>query len=221
MSWQIYQNTPTDELIEYIKWKDQPDYQEAAKEAFTSLYFRFCEDLIRKCRVIASNWGYDKVVGDDIAERTFKRFWNRPHTFNETNCKTYNINTCLKLYLYGIAQNQLSDYRKQERNPNPYTGEETVIIDFPDLESMNIGELRKKELKHKQEIISNALGRLSPKHKIIYLTYKAYKHKGHKLPPHLTKALQDELDLAQSSIQVYKKEAFDKVNEYLEIYGSK
>jgi RNA polymerase sigma factor (sigma-70 family) len=221
MSWKTYEDTSTSELIEYIKWKGQPEYLEAATEAYTALYFRFCEDLIQKCRIVVGRWGYDKVVCDEIAERTFKRFWSHPHTFDEANCKTYDINTCLKLYLYRVAQNQLSDYRKQEARPNPYTGKEEIVKDFPDLENLNTGEAKRKELKRIQEIITKALDRLSPKHKIIYLTYKAHSVDGFNLPDSLTKSMQDELDLTQISIRVYKKQAIDKVNEYLDIYGNK
>ncbi len=39
---------------------------------------------------------------------------------------------------------------------------------------MSIGKERKAVLQERFEHIQNALGRLTPKHKIIYLTYKQY-----------------------------------------------
>jgi len=68
------------------------------------------------------------------------------------------------------------------------------------------------------------LDRLSPKHRIIYLTYKHYEHitnDGYKLPRKLLKELRTELDLTQNSVRVYKNEAFNDVETYLKTYGSK
>ena len=74
------------------------------------------------------------------------------------------------------------------------------------------------------EIIKAALERLTPKHKIIYLTYKEYEphfKAGFNFPRAFLKKLQDELELTQASIRVYKKQAYDKIDEYLKIYGAK
>ena len=89
---------------------------------------------------------------------------------------------------------------------------------------MDIPHERKAQLLKRYEIVKTALERLSPKHKIIYLTYKEYEEElksGYNFPPAFRKRIQDHLDLSQASIRVYKKEAFDKVDEYLNIYGSK
>lgn len=222
MSWQDYEQEPTKNLIEYIQWKDQQDYVEVAKDAFIAFCFRFREDIIKKCRIIARNWGYDNQIGDLIAQRTFDRFWKYPKSFNPSKCKK-DIEPCMKFYLFSIAQNQLADYKREEdgQDFNPYSGDEEIIRDFPDVNSSNSDDERKRIIKKKQEIIQKALDRLSPKHKIIYLTYKGYEANGFKMPRKLLKSLRDELELTQSSVQVYKKEAFDTVNQYIKIYGAK
>ncbi|MEQ1798320.1 MAG: hypothetical protein ABL872_10220, partial [Lacibacter sp.] len=71
----------------------------------------------------------------------------------------------------------------------------------------------------RHDVIEKALARLTPKHKIVYLTYKQYEQDGFKLPRKLLQSLREELGITQSSVQVYKKEAFDKIDEYLNIYG--
>jgi hypothetical protein len=89
---------------------------------------------------------------------------------------------------------------------------------------MNIGKERKAILKERFELIQKALNRFTPKHKMIYLTYKQYETEvkdGHKLPRKLLKKLREELDLTQNTIRVYKKEAFDEIETHLKIYGSK
>ncbi len=222
MSWKDYENEPIETLIEYIKWRDQDDYREVAIDAFTALCFRFRNDIVKKCRIICKKWGYDNQISDLIAERTFDRFWKYPKTFTPSKC-TKDIDLCLRLYLYQIAQTQLADYKKEELgiNQSPFSGEETIIREFPDIDSLIQNEETRRDLRKKQEIIDKALDRLTPKHKIIYLTYKTYEINGHKLPRPLLRALREELDLVQASIQVYNKEANDKVNEYLQIYGAK
>jgi hypothetical protein len=119
----------------------------------------------------------------------------------------------------------LADYKKNEtEEPNPFSGEEDLIRDFPDIEILEIGKERKAQLQKLYELLNEALSKLSPKHKIIYLTYKQYESitsDGYNLPRHLTKKLQDELDLTQNSIRVYKKQAIEAINTHIKIYGSK
>src|SRR6185312_3308270 len=130
----------------------------------------------------------------------------------------------IKLYLYKIAANALADYRKAITRGNPWLGDEEIIRDLPDLDLMDLSTERKAILQSKYSIVYGALERLGPKHKIIYFTCKHYEEQlndGFYLPKHLQKALREELQLSQASLRVYKKEAFDKVSEYLKIYGSK
>lgn len=222
MSWKEYEHESTANIIEYIQWKDQTDYKEIAGDAFRVFCFRFSADIIKKCRIICRKWGYDNQISDLIAERTFNRFWKYPKTFTPSKCKK-DIDSCIKFYLYGIAQTQLADYKKEESgvNRSPYSGNEEVVRDFPNIDSLNVSGETRRELKKKQELIEKALERLSSKHKIIYLTYKAHEICNHKMPRPLLKSLREELELAQASLQVYKKEATDTINEYLKIYGTK
>lgn len=211
-------------LLEYIQWKDEPDYAEAAKEAFRVFTFRFQLDLQKKLIPICKNWGYDEHVANEIAYGTFERIWKYPR-FDFSKAKQKDYYKAVSFYLYGIASHLLADHKKnQEEEENPFTGEEEIVMDFPDIENMEIGKERKAILQERFEHIQKALDRLTPKHKIIYLTYKQYESEikeGFKLPRKLLKKLRTELDLTQNSIRVYKKEVFDEVEKYLKIYGSK
>ncbi len=221
MSWQDFENEATEDLIEYIRWKKKPEDVKVAEDAFRAFCFRFQKDITHKCRVIATNWGYDKHVGDIVAERTFARYWKYGN-FDKAKANATDINTGVKLYLYKIAKRELSNYKKeQSAELNPYTGDEEIVTEFPSIDISKIPIGKRAELKRIQEIIEKALARLTPKHKIIYLTYKAHQYDGHTLPRGLLKKLRDELDLVQASIQVYKKEAYDTVDEYLKLYGSR
>lgn len=217
-------NESTENLLEYIQWKEEADYKETAMDAFRVFTFRFQLDLQKKIIPICKNWGYDEQVASEIAYETFARVWKYPN-FNLGKSKQKDYNKAITFYLYGIAKRLLADYKKRETfEPNPFTGDEEIIYDFPDIEMLEVGKERKAELIKIYELLNDALSKLSPKHKIIYLTYKQYEHiikEGFNLPRKLTKKLQDELDLTQNSIRVYKREAIDVVNTHLKIYGSK
>lgn len=214
----------TENLLEYIQWQDEPDYAEVAKEALKVFIFRYQLELLKKLIPICINWGYDKQVATELAYETFDRIWKYPKfDLSKSNQKDYN--KAITFYLFGIAKRLLADYKRREtEEPNPFIGDEDIIRDFPDIEMLELGKERKAQLQKLYELLNEALSKLSPKHKIIYLTYKQYESitsEGYNLPRHLTKKLQDELDLTQNSIRVYKKQAIEAVNTHIKIYGSK
>lgn len=214
----------TEDLLEYIQWKDEKDYAELAKQAFRVFTFRYQLDLHKKLIRICTNWGYDKQIASEIAYGTFERIWKYPKfDIQKANQKDYD--KAVLNYLYRIASRLLANFkRSQNEEPNPFRGDEEIIRGFPDVENMSIGKERKAILLQRFELIQNALNRLTPKHKIIYLTYKQYEaetEEGYKLPRSLLKDLRTELDLTQNSVRVYKKEAIDEIDNYLKTYGSK
>jgi RNA polymerase sigma factor (sigma-70 family) len=219
-NWQDYEQYSSLDLIELIQLKDDPDYQEGAEAAFYAFVFRFRKDILNKCEIICKNWGYDKEIALEIAERTFQRFWKYPK-FDPEKSGAKNLDSGVKLYLYGIAKRILTDYYHAEHgiNQSPYSGDEEIQTEFPDIDQWDMEPEQKKYLKKQYEIIKKALNRLSESHKIIFLTYKAHEKEEYKMPRDLLKSLRERLNLAQNTIRAYKKEAFDKVNEYLELYG--
>jgi DNA-directed RNA polymerase specialized sigma24 family protein len=224
MATQDLNGETTENLMEYIRCRDDPDYGEMAREAFRVFTFRFQLDLQKKLIPICKGWGYDKQVASEIAYSTFERVWKYP-TFDKRKAKQKDYDKAISFYLYGIAGNLLADYKRNQRGEgSPFTGDEEIIREFPDIENMEIGKERKAILVERQEYIKKLLDRLSPKHRIIYLTYKHYEHvtkEGFKLPRKLLKNLRTELDLTQTTVRIYKNEAFNEVDTYLKIYGSK
>lgn len=219
MDWRELEDSSTLELIEFIQGREH--FHEAAECALKAFFFRFEGDLIKKCRVVAIKWGYDDITGDILCEQAFEKFWNKAHLFKPQQCKSENLDSCVLFYIYRIAQRLLADRYREEISGIDYTGEEELVLEFPDLENLEIPKEKLKDLKAKALLIDNALGRLSGKHKIIYLTYQTYEKNGKRLPRQLLKKLRDELDLSQNSIRVYKKEAIETVETYLKIYGEK
>lgn len=219
MSWEALKDESTENLIAYMQWKNEAGFEDTAKNAFRSFLFRFQEEIIKKTRVVTRKWGYDNDTADLIAERTFERFWKYPN-FDISKSKAKDFDTGVIIYLFAIAAHQLADYKKEQNGEiSPFTGDEIIIRELPNPENFNLPSERKAILKERHDIIEKALARLTPKHKIVYLTYKQYEQDGFKLPRKLLQSLREELGITQSSVQVYKKEAFDKIDEYLNIYG--
>lgn len=214
----------TENLLIYIQWKEDSEYIEIAKEAFRVFTFRFQLELQKKIIPICRNWGYDDQVASEIAYGTFDRIWKYP-TYDKSKSKQEDFDKGVVFYLFGIGSRLLADYKKiEDGDIYPFSGDEEIVYDFPALVKMNLSIERKAILQNRYEHINNALNRLTPKHKIIYLTYKQYESEiedGYKLPRKLLKKLRDELDLTQNTVRVYKNEAFKAVDIYLNTYGSK
>jgi RNA polymerase sigma factor (sigma-70 family) len=222
MSWKELETESTEDLITCIGWNKDPEMLDHAKNAFQAFCFRFQQDVAKKCRIICNNRGYGRDIGDDLAQKVFERFWKYPKfNFKKSSAKTFDDG--VKLYLYGFASNLLNDFYNAQHNPNPnpYTGEEELVYEMPDPGAVQIPPEKLKVLQEKAELVRKALDRLGPKHKIIYLTYQQHSQNGFNLPAHLLEKLRTALGLTQVTIRSYKKEAFDKIKEYLDIYGSK
>jgi hypothetical protein len=94
-----------------------------------------------------------------------------------------------------------------------------IIENIDELVTFTVGDEieKKRDLKLRLEILEKAMLGLSEKQKIIYLTYKAYENNGKNLPRIVSQKLKERLNIVQSSIRVYKKEAIEHVTNYLRI----
>jgi len=227
MTVQELEKEQTEDLLEYMKWGDQPEHKDLADNAFIAFCLRYRDRVQRICSIIANKRGFDDRVGDEIAEYVFARVL-KYKKYDSKICKFRDRDRCIELYLYGIAQNGLSNYEASGKNPFKDAKIETEFPDvekFIDLAEEELPEEKKTELRKKDEIIKLALERLSPAHKTIYLTYIPYENKlnkgEHYMPRELLKQLQEKLGLSQITIRVYKNQAYKKIQEYLEIYGAK
>ena len=137
MSWQDFEHETTDDLVEYIRWRKNPGDVEVAGNAFKAFCFRFQKDITHKCRVIATNWGYDNHVGDIIAERTFSRYW-KYGKFDKTKSNVADTDTAVKLYLYKIANESCRITKELTADLSPYTGDEEIVTEFPNIDMSKV-----------------------------------------------------------------------------------
>jgi hypothetical protein len=90
MTDQDFNNESTENLLEYIQWKEDPAYFENSKQAFRAFTFRYQLDLHKKLIRICINWGYDKQVASEIAYSTFDKIWKYPKfDISKANQKDY------------------------------------------------------------------------------------------------------------------------------------
>lgn len=89
---------------------------------------------------------------------------------------------------------------------------------MPSIENHENYEIEFQSSNIRLRAIKSALETLSEKHKIIYLTYSSYEYPDKKLPRPLLNKMREELGINQATIRSYKKDVFDKVKEYINIY---
>ena len=205
----------SDELIEYISFKEE--FPNEAEKAFVVFCNRFQSDVIKTAEIYSNRYGHNEVVALDIANCTFAKVW-KYHSFDKSKSKTKDIDKAIKIWLYAIVFNELMKYGVQDTCTEPDENDLSIVENIDELITLTVGDdtEKKKDLKVKLEIIEKAMLGLSEKQKIVYLTYKAYENNGKKnLPRIVGKKLRENLNLVQSSIQVYKKEATDHISNYL------
>lgn len=210
-----YSTFPSDELLEYIAWKEE--YEEDAQRAFIEFCSRFERKVLEKAEIYCLKFGFNSVIALDIANCTFARVW-KYYSFKKEKAKSRDINKAIELWLYPIAYNEMIKYYESQRCAEPDPEDLSIIEDIDNLIRFSAGDgiEVKKDIKIMSEILEKALGGLSESHRIIFLTYKAYEIKGHKnIPRAVSKMLRERFNLVQSSVGVYKKVATDQVKNYI------
>lgn len=204
------------ELLDYISFKSE--YPKEAEHAFIEFCRRFEKNVIEKAEIYSSKFGYSEVIALEIAHCAFSRVWKYP-SFNLKKAKSKDVNKAILLWLYPIMYTQLIKYGEQNTCAEPTIEEDlSIITDLDELinKTSDSDDIEhKKKLKIKLDILNSAFIGLSQKHKIIYLTYKAYEVPGKNIPRSISKKLQDTLELTQSTIRIYKRDANLHVENYI------
>jgi hypothetical protein len=203
------------ELIEFISWKEE--YPREAEQAFVVFCGRYEKDLLQKAEIYCSKFGYSEVDALLVANCAFARVWKYP-SFDVKKAKSKNTDTAILMWLYPILYTQIVLLGKKNTCTEPsQEADLSVISNVDELINFSVGNdlEKKKELKVRLEVIENALLGLSDKHRIIYLTYKVYEEVGKNIPRTVSKKLQEQLELTQNTIRVYKMDANQHVSVYL------
>ena len=202
------------ELLDYIAMKE--DFPEEATQAFIEFCSRFERDILQKAEIYCLKYGYNEVTALRVANCVFGRVWKYP-TFKKEKAKSTNPKKAILLWMYPIIFRQVVKFG-DENKCEEEEEEDLEIIETVDqlIESSGITDIEsKRELKAKLDTIERTLSGLSPKHRIIYLTYRAYDRDNKKLPRGLLEKLRNSLDLTQKSINTYKNQAEKHIQTYL------
>jgi hypothetical protein len=213
-------NTKTlagNDLIELMAMKEEFPYE--AEQAFTEFCFRYESDILKKSEIFCSKWGYSEVEALQIAHCAFSRVWKYP-TFQMCKAKSRNVDKAIKLWLYPIVYTQLLLTLRKNTCVEPTEEEDlSLITNVEELISATLDEDDQPDgVSDKLAILNAAMAGLSEKHRIIYLTYKAYRPKGNNIPRSVSKKLWEQLDLTQNTIGVYKMQAEQHINQHLAQY---
>lgn len=213
---------PSIELMEYMAMKN--DFPKESQDAFIEFCSRFDQEIIRKAEIYCSKFNYGPGIALEISQCTFAKVWKYP-TFKMEKSSRNNPEKGIILWMLRILYTQLVKYGEQQFCAEPTEEEDlTIITSIDELIAVKIPDgdnFSKKKLKEALQVVESAFAGLSSKHKIIYLTYKAYEIPGKYLPRTLTKKLQVTLELTHSTIKVYKKDANDHIKKYLESINGK
>ena len=217
--WHNFEKCPTIELIKQIQKRKDPNETCSSETAFHAFVFRFEAEVLKIAEAICKNWGFNTEETTEIVQNVFTKFWKYPN-FDPEKRKEQNIDKAVLFYLYGIARNELTDYfnKKNGLKLSPYDGSERLVYDLPDFEHQNEYDTTNQSSSIRLKAIKAALQTFTIKHKIIFLTYSSYEYSGKKLPRTLLTTMREELGLTQATIRSYKKDVFDKVEEYINIY---
>nr|MBC7613696.1 sigma-70 family RNA polymerase sigma factor [Pseudopedobacter sp.] len=213
MNWEELKDENTVDLVDYINSMNDPEYVELGEAAFITLTFRYREDLIKKCIVLARKWKRDDDDAIELANRVFHRFLKYPR-YRHSECKTGDVDKCFKRYLYKIADREVIGLFNPKYSP--YDGTENVITSLIDSEKEYEPEKLKVLIEYEKKL-DQLFVKLSQKHKIIYLTYLCHEKEGYNLPGALLAELREILGgLSQNTLRIYKKEAIEHVRKELQ-----
>ena len=219
-----FENMVGSELLEYISFKD--GFPNEAELAFYVFCDRYQRDILQKSEIQCSKFEYNEAIAFLAAKCTFDKVWNKAHTFSMEKANTKNIDKAILLWMYKILYTQILLFKDRDTCAQPTEEEDLSLIENLDaLINVYAPENleKQKELKENLSFLERVLQGLSQKHRIIYFTYLAYKpEKDKNIPRSVSNKLKEQLDLTQASIRVYRKDATDLVNNYInKVNGNK
>lgn len=188
--------------------------EEAARKAFYLFVSYFEIKIKKRVEILALKYGYNENVAFEAIRCAFSKVWLYP-TFDMGKSSCTNEENAIIIWLVKIAFSQMCQFTRTGECARISEEEDLSVIenteDFVDsFQVAGLDPLKKMQL---IEIMEKKLSLLDEKHRIIYLTYKAYQRSGKKLPRKLLEMLRKRLGLSQSAIRVYKKQACEAIND--------
>lgn len=188
--------------------------EEAVRKAF-DLFVSYFEIKIKKrVEILALKYGYNENVAFEAIRCAFNKVWLYP-TFDMGKSSCTNEENAIIIWLVKIAFSQMCQFTRTGECARISEEEDLSVIENTEdfVDSFQVAGLDPLEKMQLIKIMEKKLSLLDEKHRIIYLTYKAYQRSGKKLPRKLLEKLRKRLGLSQSAIRVYKKQACEAIND--------
>lgn len=203
------------QLLRSISNKDKD--LECAKQSF-ALFVSYFEGLLKPyAEIQARNLGLSENVAFEAIQCAFTKVWKYPASFDmkKSNCK--NEENAIVVWLKTIVASQMFDYVRKGVCTQQSNEEDLSIIESAeDFVDYHINDWPIEKKMNLIQAMDKKISVLDEKHKIIYLTYKAYSTRGKKLPRCVLERLRSRLNITQTTIRVYKREAYIAVGDKLE-----
>jgi len=216
-----YKNYTSEELLVVMSFGDfDPD---EAQLAFHELVIRFREELIRYCVTMCNseaNPSKFQVVFDpgdavDIVWNAFHQIKKSPENFDLSKANTTNVEKAVEAYLKGIVR---TEFKKK------YFAVEKVKVEYNyevDLSADGALMPTRKVLAEMTAEVEESLTYLPMKEREVFLAYAEFCPNDEYLPREIAQLLREKLDLAPSTLRVYRERARKKIVERLEILHGK
>ena len=195
--------------IALLKLIGDKNDRERAKDSL-ALFTTYFEEKIRAyAEVQASHLGLTETDAFQAMQCAFVKVWKYPYSFDMEKSRSKDEETAIIIWLKRIVASQLFEYAK-----NGYCADQTEEEDLSVIENVqSFVEYHMPGISSDKKIglvqaFDKRLSVLDEKHKIVYLTYKAYEQAGKKLPRRLLEKLRKRLGLTQATVRVYKMEAY-------------
>ena len=182
--------------------------------AFQTFCAKYELRLNRLVEIQCAKLGYPAEIAFKAVECAFARVKRYP-TFNKMKTKIKDIDNAIIVWLNKIAYTQVLKFKNGNECAEVSADEDLSVVNdvtgFYEIVSQR-QYMSDEEKEKKIQWLNVKLASMEEKHRIVLLTYLAYESEGKKLPRALTLKLRTQLNLEQSTIRVYKKEALEALN---------
>jgi DNA-directed RNA polymerase specialized sigma24 family protein len=212
---ETYKQYTAEDLLVIISMAD--DDPEEGKNAFTELVVRFREELLRYCITMCNTEAnpnkfqvvFDSGDASDIVWNAFHQIKKNAHTFDRKKANTTDIEKAVEAYLKGFVR---TEFKKKYFWLPKAKVEYNYVVDTS-LDGILMPT--RKVLSEMTAEIGQALSVLTWKEREVFLAYAEFCPNDEYLPREISQALQDKLDLAPSTLRVYRDRARKKILERL------
>lgn len=200
------------QLIRTIADKDKDE--KAAEKALDLFVSSFESKIKKRVEILALKYGYNENVAFEAIRCAFNKVWLYP-TFDMGKSHCASEENAIIIWLVKIAFSQMCQFTRTGECARISEEEDLSVIENIDdvVNSIHVADLDPMVKMQYVMAFKKKISVLDEKHRIIYLTYKAYQRSGKKLPRKLLEKLRKRLGLSQSAIRVYKKQACEAIND--------